>query len=170
MICYSYTPCYPSLFSPIIGLLSLFWSGYHCSNFKFIHGVDNNFLSRVPNASFRRHSRRRVHRRRPYWWGHHCRRSQQTAAADTSSPCTSTTRHGCHHHRPARRVQRTQVWQPRCEKTFASHRQASNAAPGPISDTLVRNAYVAAYDRRLRHPSWVSAQSSPTLRGSHVDL
>jgi hypothetical protein len=27
---------------------------------------------------------------------------------------------------------------------------------GPISDTLVRKAYVAAYDRRLRHPAWVS--------------
>ena len=28
--------------------------------------------------------------------------------------------------------------------------------PGPISDLLVRRAYVAAYDRRLRHPAWVS--------------
>jgi hypothetical protein len=27
--------------------------------------------------------------------------------------------------------------------------------PGPISDMLVRKAYVAAYDRRLRHPAWV---------------
>ena len=27
---------------------------------------------------------------------------------------------------------------------------------GPISDQLVRQAYVAAYDRRLRHPAWVS--------------
>ena len=27
--------------------------------------------------------------------------------------------------------------------------------PGPISDLLVRKAYVAAYDRRLRHPAWV---------------
>lgn len=26
---------------------------------------------------------------------------------------------------------------------------------GPISDLLVRKAYVAAYDRRLRHPAWV---------------
>jgi endonuclease G, mitochondrial len=26
---------------------------------------------------------------------------------------------------------------------------------GPISDMLVRKAYVAAYDRRLRHPAWV---------------
>jgi len=26
---------------------------------------------------------------------------------------------------------------------------------GPISDVLVRKAYVAAYDRRLRHPAWV---------------
>ncbi|KAG6878785.1 hypothetical protein C0993_008084 [Termitomyces sp. T159_Od127] len=28
--------------------------------------------------------------------------------------------------------------------------------PGPISDTLVRQAYVAAYDRRLRHPAWTA--------------
>ena len=27
--------------------------------------------------------------------------------------------------------------------------------PGPISDLLVRKAYVAAYDRRLKHPAWV---------------
>ncbi|EKM55745.1 uncharacterized protein PHACADRAFT_256597 [Phanerochaete carnosa HHB-10118-sp] len=27
--------------------------------------------------------------------------------------------------------------------------------PGPVSDLLVRKAYVAAYDRRLRHPAWV---------------
>ena len=27
---------------------------------------------------------------------------------------------------------------------------------GPISDELVRQVYVAAYDRRLRHPAWVS--------------
>jgi endonuclease G, mitochondrial len=27
---------------------------------------------------------------------------------------------------------------------------------GPISDQLVRKAYVAAYDRRMRHPAWVS--------------
>ena len=28
-------------------------------------------------------------------------------------------------------------------------------AIGPIADPLVRNAYVGAYDRRLRHPAWV---------------
>ncbi|KAF5386583.1 hypothetical protein D9615_001709 [Tricholomella constricta] len=27
--------------------------------------------------------------------------------------------------------------------------------PGPVADPLVRKAYVAAYDRRLRHPAWV---------------
>jgi len=27
---------------------------------------------------------------------------------------------------------------------------------GPIPDQLVRQAYVAAYDRRMRHPAWVS--------------
>ena len=26
---------------------------------------------------------------------------------------------------------------------------------GPIADTLIRKAYVAGYDRRLRHPAWV---------------
>ncbi|GLB35167.1 putative DNA/RNA non-specific endonuclease [Lyophyllum shimeji] len=28
--------------------------------------------------------------------------------------------------------------------------------PGPISDALVRQGYVAAYDRRLRHPAWTA--------------
>ncbi|KAH9004973.1 hypothetical protein EDB86DRAFT_3061856 [Lactarius hatsudake] len=28
--------------------------------------------------------------------------------------------------------------------------------PGPIPDQLVRQAYVAAYDRRLRHPAWTA--------------
>lgn len=28
--------------------------------------------------------------------------------------------------------------------------------PGPISDQLVRKAYIAAYDRRLRHPTWTA--------------
>ncbi|KAF8197399.1 hypothetical protein BJ912DRAFT_922851 [Pholiota molesta] len=28
--------------------------------------------------------------------------------------------------------------------------------PGPIADSLVRKAYVAGYDRRLRHPSWTA--------------
>ncbi|EIN07666.1 hypothetical protein PUNSTDRAFT_103730 [Punctularia strigosozonata HHB-11173 SS5] len=28
--------------------------------------------------------------------------------------------------------------------------------PGPISDQLIRKAYVAAYDRRLRHPAWTA--------------
>lgn len=28
--------------------------------------------------------------------------------------------------------------------------------PGPIADPLVRQAYVAAYDRRLRHPAWTA--------------
>lgn len=27
---------------------------------------------------------------------------------------------------------------------------------GPIADLLARKAYVAGYDRRLRHPAWVS--------------
>ncbi|KAJ7582525.1 hypothetical protein C8J56DRAFT_955020 [Mycena floridula] len=28
--------------------------------------------------------------------------------------------------------------------------------PGPIADTIIRKAYVAAYDRRLRHPAWTA--------------
>ncbi|KZT44091.1 hypothetical protein SISSUDRAFT_1111771 [Sistotremastrum suecicum HHB10207 ss-3] len=28
--------------------------------------------------------------------------------------------------------------------------------PGPVSDLLTRQAYVAAYDRRLRHPAWTA--------------
>ncbi|KAJ3815682.1 hypothetical protein F5876DRAFT_61275 [Lentinula aff. lateritia] len=28
--------------------------------------------------------------------------------------------------------------------------------PGPIADPIVRQAYVAAYDRRLRHPAWTA--------------
>ncbi|KAH7107784.1 hypothetical protein BKA62DRAFT_684439 [Auriculariales sp. MPI-PUGE-AT-0066] len=28
--------------------------------------------------------------------------------------------------------------------------------PGPISDLLTRKAYIAAYDRRLRHPAWTA--------------
>ncbi|THH15595.1 hypothetical protein EW146_g4897 [Bondarzewia mesenterica] len=41
--------------------------------------------------------------------------------------------------------------------------------PGPISDLLVRKAYVAAYDRRLRHPAWVI--TAPLLfRPEHLTL
>ncbi|KAK0448377.1 uncharacterized protein EV420DRAFT_856610 [Desarmillaria tabescens] len=28
--------------------------------------------------------------------------------------------------------------------------------PGPIADPIIRKAYVAAYDRRLRHPAWTA--------------
>ncbi len=35
--------------------------------------------------------------------------------------------------------------------------------PGPICDQLVRRAYVAGYDRRLRHPAWVGSISFPSL-------
>lgn len=31
----------------------------------------------------------------------------------------------------------------------------TSGSAGPISDQFVRKAYVAAYDRRLRHPAWV---------------
>jgi endonuclease G len=30
------------------------------------------------------------------------------------------------------------------------------SVPGPIADPIVRQAYVAAYDRRLRHPAWTA--------------
>lgn len=35
--------------------------------------------------------------------------------------------------------------------------------PGPISDLLVRKAYVASYDRRLRHPAWVRHATVPSV-------
>lgn len=38
---------------------------------------------------------------------------------------------------------------------------------GPTPDILKRTAYVAAYDRRLRHPSWASTpihSTSPSLQ------
>jgi hypothetical protein len=40
---------------------------------------------------------------------------------------------------------------------------------GPISDPLVRKAYIAAYDRRLRHPAWVR-MTVYTLFQSIIDL
>jgi hypothetical protein len=39
---------------------------------------------------------------------------------------------------------------------FSMHMCPSRVVPGPISDQLLRKAYVAAYDRRMRHPAWVS--------------
>ncbi|TFK25030.1 mitochondrial nuclease [Coprinopsis marcescibilis] len=38
-----------------------------------------------------------------------------------------------------------------------------NGNPGPISDLLVRRAYVAAYDRRLRHPAWTAEHVTKAL-------
>lgn len=32
----------------------------------------------------------------------------------------------------------------------------SSGYPGPISDLLTHTAYISAYDRKLRHPAWVS--------------
>lgn len=34
------------------------------------------------------------------------------------------------------------------------------AFPGPIPDVIKRAAYTAAYDRRMRHPSWVCITST----------
>lgn len=34
---------------------------------------------------------------------------------------------------------------------------------GPVSDQLVRTAYVAGYDRRLRHPAWVRHTAAPSV-------
>ena len=43
--------------------------------------------------------------------------------------------------------------------------------PGPIFDQLVRRAYVAGYDRRLRHPAWVSSKvQSPSPHSSQATL
>ncbi|KAF8226241.1 hypothetical protein L208DRAFT_1407364 [Tricholoma matsutake] len=40
--------------------------------------------------------------------------------------------------------------------------------PGPIADPLVRKAYVATYDRRLRHPAWTAEHlSRETLSRPH---
>ncbi|KAH6918820.1 mitochondrial nuclease [Coprinopsis sp. MPI-PUGE-AT-0042] len=43
-----------------------------------------------------------------------------------------------------------------------------NGHPGPVADLLVRRAYVASYDRRLRHPSWTAEHltKSSLLPGS----
>ncbi|KAF8644132.1 hypothetical protein AX16_008660 [Volvariella volvacea WC 439] len=43
--------------------------------------------------------------------------------------------------------------------------------PGPISDLLVRKAYVTAYDRRLRHPVWTAEHltAASLSRGTDAD-
>ncbi|KAJ7074348.1 hypothetical protein C8F01DRAFT_1100215 [Mycena amicta] len=42
--------------------------------------------------------------------------------------------------------------------------------PGPVADALVRKAYVAAYDRRLRHPSWTAEHlTAASLRPPKTD-
>lgn len=40
--------------------------------------------------------------------------------------------------------------------------------PGPISDLIQRQAYVAAYDRRLRHPAWTAEHLSLTSLGKSL--
>jgi len=40
--------------------------------------------------------------------------------------------------------------------------------PGPITDTLIRKAYVAGYDRRLRHPAWTAEHLTLTSLGRSV--
>jgi len=44
--------------------------------------------------------------------------------------------------------------------------------PGPIADPLIRKAYAAAYDRRLRHPSWTAEHLTKVSlkRSSSKDL
>lgn len=37
--------------------------------------------------------------------------------------------------------------------------------PGPLSDQLVRKAYAAAYDRRLRHPAWTAEHLTASSLG-----
>jgi len=41
---------------------------------------------------------------------------------------------------------------------------------GPISDLINRQAYVAAYDRRLRHPAWVCLSFIFSLSLVHPSL
>ncbi|KAH8108448.1 hypothetical protein DFH11DRAFT_1632900 [Phellopilus nigrolimitatus] len=40
--------------------------------------------------------------------------------------------------------------------------------PGPVSDMLVRKAYVAAYDRRLRHPAWTAEHLTLSSLGRSI--
>ncbi|THH04821.1 hypothetical protein EW145_g5244 [Phellinidium pouzarii] len=40
--------------------------------------------------------------------------------------------------------------------------------PGPVSDLLVRKAYVAAYDRRMRHPAWTAEHLTLSSLGRSV--
>ncbi|KAL5490076.1 NUC1 [Sanghuangporus weigelae] len=40
--------------------------------------------------------------------------------------------------------------------------------PGPISDFLVRKAYVAVYDRRLRHPAWTAEHLTLSSLGRSI--
>ncbi|KIM49006.1 hypothetical protein M413DRAFT_92795 [Hebeloma cylindrosporum] len=40
--------------------------------------------------------------------------------------------------------------------TVPPHSVLKYGNPGPIADTLIRKAYVAGYDRRLRHPAWTA--------------
>ena len=40
------------------------------------------------------------------------------------------------------------------------HAHSNNNIEGPVSDLLVRRAYITAYDRRLRHPAWVRLEAS----------
>ncbi|KAM5531806.1 hypothetical protein V8D89_014505 [Ganoderma adspersum] len=40
--------------------------------------------------------------------------------------------------------------------TEVDHAVLKYGHPGPVSDLLVRRAYIAAYDRRLRHPAWTA--------------
>ncbi|KAH9857817.1 hypothetical protein C2E23DRAFT_720275 [Lenzites betulinus] len=41
-------------------------------------------------------------------------------------------------------------------------------SPGPVSDILVRRAYVAGYDRRLRHPAWTAEHLTLASLGKSV--
>ncbi|KAI5124061.1 hypothetical protein M0805_003888 [Coniferiporia weirii] len=40
--------------------------------------------------------------------------------------------------------------------------------PGPVSDFLVRKAYVTAYDRRMRHPAWTAEHLTLSSLGRSV--
>lgn len=66
-------------------------------------------------------------------------------------------------HRP---IHRTQIRTPRwvVSQVTSTKREHVTGRAGPVPDLLVRKAYTAAYDRRLRHPAWVSSESHLAVR------
>jgi endonuclease G len=42
--------------------------------------------------------------------------------------------------------------------------------PGPVPDVIKREAYTAAYDRRMRHPSWVRSTPRDVANGRLLNI